>query len=447
MYGFMQRQGILASFTERPALLLLTSFLVTIVIGAFLLSLPLASRGGVSLSFVDAFFTATSAVCVTGLIVKDTPVFFSSFGLGIILVLIQLGGLGIMTISSAAALALRHGMGTRQRMAIQQLMDQSYYEELKAILKRIVQGTFLIEAIGAALLAAAWYDSKMGLLNSLWLGVFHSVSAFCNAGFALFSDSLIGFQDKPFVLIIHMVLIVLGGLGFSVIGPLIGFKLPRSLHARLTVTVTFILLIVGFVFFLVVEGGHGMAFQTMPQKFWNALFQSVTARTAGFNTVDLSTWSDASIVLFFILMVIGASPGSTGGGIKTTTLGVLVLSIISMIRGRSDVEYHGRRIHQEIIIKSITILILSLTLIYVFIILLAITESFPFRSLLFEVASAFGTVGLSLGITPDLSPLGKIFITMLMFLGRVGPLTAAMIIGERIVRLRMRYPAERVMVG
>lgn len=443
----MQRRGILAYYTERPAQLLVTSFLITIAIGALLLRLPLAVRGEGSATFIDAFFTSTSAVCVTGLIVKDTPVYFSSFGLGVILVLIQLGGLGIMTISSAAALALRRGMALRQRMVMQQVMEQTYYEELRDILKRIVQGTFLIEAIGAVVLTAAWYDSQSGFIHALWRGVFHSVSAFCNAGFALFSDSLMSFQDNPVVLTTHMVLIVMGGLGFTIIGPLLGFKLPRGTHARLTLTVTVILLLVGLIFFLVVEGSRGMVDQSFSQKIWGAMFQSVTARTAGFNSVDLTTWSDASIVLLFILMVIGASPGSTGGGIKTTTLGVLVLAIITMIKGRREVEYHGRRFPQEIVIKSITIMLLALALIYVFVIALMLTETAPFKSIMFEVASAFGTVGLSLGLTPELSSAGKVLITSLMFLGRVGPLTAAMIVGERMIRARFRYPEERVMVG
>lgn len=443
----MQRGGWASRFTERPAQLLMTSFALAIAVGAILLALPLSVRGEGAASIVDALFTSTSAVCVTGLIVQDTPTYFSNFGLGVILVLIQVGGLGIMTISSAVALALRRSMAVRQRMVMQQMMDQTYYEELRDVLKRIVQGTFIIEALGAVVLSLAWYDAQTGFLHALWLGAFHSISAFCNAGFALFSDSLMSFQDNPVVLTVHMVLIVLGGLGFTIIGPLLGFKLPRGNHARLTVIVTVTLLLGGFIFFLIVEGTRGMIDQPLTTKFWNALFQSVTTRTAGFNSVDIASWSDASIVVMSILMFIGASPGSTGGGIKTTTLGVLVLSIVSMVRGRDEVEFNGRRIPQDIVIKAIAIMLLALTLVYVFIVALFITEELPFRSILFEVVSAFGTVGLSLGITSELTSMGKTFITVLMFLGRVGPLTAAMLIGERIVRARFRYPEERVMVG
>ncbi len=443
----MQRRGIIAFYTQRPALTLATSFLATITVGTVLLALPLSVRGEGSASVVDALFTSTSAVCVTGLIVQDTPRYFSPFGLAIILMLIQLGGLGIMTISSAVALAIRRGMAVRQRLVMQQMMDQTYYEELKGILKRIVRGTFVIELVGAAVLMIAWYDERVGLIATLWKSVFHAVSAFCNAGFALFSDSLIGFQHNPLVLIVHMVLIVLGGLGFTVIGPLLGFKLPRGIHARLTVIVSAILLIGGFVFFLLVESNRGMIDQPVATKFWNAIFQSVTARTAGFNTADLTTWSDASVVLLIVLMFIGASPGSTGGGIKTTTLGVLVLSILSLVRGRAEVEYHGRRIPQEIIIKAITIMLLALALVYLFTIALMLTETAPFKVIAFEAVSAFGTVGLSLGITPELTAVGKVLVTALMFLGRVGPLTAAMIVGERMVRAAYRYPVERVMVG
>jgi trk system potassium uptake protein TrkH len=352
-----------------------------------------------------------------------------------------------MTISSAVALAIRRGMAVKQRLVMQQMMDQTYYEELKGILKRIVRGTFIIELMGAALLVIAWYDARVGLLATLWKSIFHAVSAFCNAGFALFSDSLIGFQDNPLVLTVHMVLIVLGGLGFTIIGPLLGFRLPRGIHARLTVVVSIILLLGGFVFFLLVESTRGMIDQPMTAKLWNAVFQSITARTAGFNTADLTTWTDASVVFFIILMFVGASPGSTGGGIKTTTLGVLVLSIFSLVRGRAEVEYHGRRIPQEIIIKAITIMLLALALVYLFTIALMLTEAQSFKAIAFEVVSAFGTVGLSLGITPKLTAVGKVLITALMFLGRVGPLTAAMIVGERMVRAAYRYPVERVMVG
>jgi trk system potassium uptake protein TrkH len=443
----MQRRGMVAHYAERPAELLVTTFLLTIAVGTLLLSIPLAVRGEGSASFVDALFTSTSAVCVTGLIVKDTPVYFSKFGLAVILGLIQIGGLGIMTISSAVALAIRRGMAVRYRVVMQQVMDQTYYEELQQVLKRIVWGTFLIEGIGALLLAWAWYEPQLGLMSTLWHSVFHSVSAFCNAGFALFSNSLVGFQGSPFVLIVHMALIVLGGIGFTVIGPILSFRLPRSTHARLTVIVTLILLVAGLVFFFFVESNRGMIDQPMSARFWNALFQSVTARTAGFNTVDLTTWSNASIVVLLILMFVGASPGSTGGGIKTTTLGVLVLSVISMMRGRSDVEFHGRRLPQEIIIKSIAIMLLSLALVYTFTVALMLTESASFKDVMFEVTSAFGTVGLSLGLTPKLSVAGKVLITILMFLGRVGPLTAAMIVGERMVKAAYRYPVERVMVG
>jgi len=443
----MQRRGILAYYTERPAQLLATSFFITIAIGALLLSLPLATKGEGGASIIDAIFTATSSVCVTGLIVQDTPVYFSNFGLVVIIILIQLGGLGIMTISGAVALAVRRGMAVKQRAVMQQMMDQSYYEELRHVLKRILEGTFLIETLGVIALMIAWHDPSRDFLSTLWISVFHSISAFCNAGFALFSDSLVSFQDKPLVLVIHMALIVLGGLGFTVIGPILGFRLPRGIHARLAVLVSVILIIVGFVFFLFVESTRGLLEHPLSTKMWDALFQSITARTAGFNSADLTTWSDGSIVLMIILMFIGASPGSTGGGIKTTTLGVLVLATISMIRGRREVEFHGRRIPQEIIIKATTILLLSLALVYIFTIALMLTESLPFKSLMFEVVSAFGTVGLSLGITADLSSLGKVLITILMYFGRIGPLTAAMIVGERIVRGRFRYPEARVMVG
>jgi len=442
----MQKRGILAYYASRPAQLLAVSFFLTIAVGTVLLMLPLAATGAAA-NIYDALFTATSAVCVTGLTVQDTPVFFTNFGLVVILLLIQVGGLGITTISSAAALAIKRGLGLGQRMVMQQMMDQTYYEELRDLLKRIVRGTFLIEGVGALVLSIAWYDANAGYLSGLWKAVFHAVSAFCNAGFALFSDNLMSFQGHPVVLVTHAVLIVVGGIGFTIIGPLLSFRLPRGIHARLAVVVSLILIFAGALFFLVVESTRSMVGEPLGTQWWNALFQSVSARTAGFNSVDINAWSDAPVLVLVILMFIGASPGSTGGGIKTTTIGVLVLSLVAVVRGREDVEYHGRRIPQDIVTKSISIMLLSLALVTVFTLALMITETAPFRSILFEVVSAFGTVGLSLGITPTLTSVGKVLLSVLMYVGRIGPLTVAMIVGEHMVRTKYKYPEERIMVG
>jgi len=441
----------------KPAKLLALSFVSIICLGTLFLTFPWATAGGHSAGFVDALFTATSATCVTGLIVQDTPTYFSRFGQTVILILIQVGGLGIMTISTSMALIFGRSISVRGRRAMQEVMEAIHPQDLRQILLYVLKLTFIAEFAGFLLLLARWRAELGGIARGVYWALFHSVSAFCNAGFSLFSDSLVGYRSDLAVNAIVGGLIVLGGIGFVVVSDVLRMDLLRtgprrmmsriSLHTRLALLVTFILLSVGTISLFFFEFDNILFDMPMSEKLLAALFQAVTPRTAGFNTVDIGTLSEVSLLLTIILMFIGASPGSTGGGIKTTTLGVLVLSVRSMLLGRREVEVAGRTIPQGVVYKATSIVVISFAVVVLFLILLLYTEEAPFLDLLFETVSAFGTVGLSMGATPSLTTPGKLAIILLMFTGRIGPLTLALAVGERTRRATYHYPDGRMMVG
>ena len=461
IYRMVRQQRVqeyLDTLQRYPARLLAGSFIIMIVVGTILLALPFAMETGQDIRMIDALFTATSATCVTGLIVVDTASQFSLFGELTILLLIQLGGLGIMALSASAAALLGKRMAVGQKVFMQNMFEQSDYEELKKVIFHIIRFTLVSEVIGAVVLALRFRDNFDSLLEAAYYGIFHSISAFCNAGFALWDDSLIQFADDPIVNTTISVLIILGGIGFTVVGPL--FSLVRiwlryrnnplkhiSMHAQLVLVMTGFLLFGGTLAFFFLESGNAFAELDLSGKLWASFFHSVTARTAGFNTVDLTSFSTASLFFFTLLMFIGASPGSTGGGIKTTTLATLALTAKSMIRKRSDVEFQGRRLPAVVITKSISIFILSLIVIPLSVLTLLITEDATFMETLFEVISAYGTVGLSLGLTAKLTLFGKLSITLLMFIGRLGPLTVALMAGEGTKSASYRYPKGEVLIG
>jgi trk system potassium uptake protein TrkH len=432
----------------QPAGLLVASFAGVSLVGALLLTLPLATQSGQSTSFIDALFTATSATCVTGLVVLDTPTHFSLFGQAIILLLIQIGGLGIMTLSTAGAFLLGRRMGVRQRMVMQEVLDSADSEELRKSLVAIVRGTLLIEAAGLLVLSARFAWRGEDLVNSLWLGLFHSVSAFCNAGFALFSDSLLGFKGDAAILLTISTLVFFGGLGFTVMGELAAYPRARrlGLHTRLVLVTTCLLLVVGTIFFYFSEVNSSMKGYSPTERVLSAWFASVTPRTAGFNTVPMAALSQAGILLTMVLMFIGACAGSTGGGIKTSTFAVMVLAIRALAAGKACVVF-GRTIPATTVSKAFSITSVSLCLTMLITLGLTWTESAPLHTVMFEAISAFGTVGLSLDFTPQLSKLGRLLISLLMFAGRVGPLTLALALGSARGGGDIEYPEGRVMVG
>jgi trk system potassium uptake protein TrkH len=437
-----------------PARVIASSFAGAILAGTVLLMLPAATRDGRGTGFVDALFTATSAVCVTGLTVLDTPTHFSRLGQVVILLLIQVGGLGIMTFSTFLAIALRQRIGIQDRMVMQDLLEESNIETLKRMIVGILKMTFVIECLGALALTWAWYDEAETLRQAVYLGIFHSVAAFNNAGFALFSDSLMRYRGDVLVNLTITSLIILGGLGFTVIFSLPELrrwrpgKLPRlPCHSKLVLATTGILIGGGTAVFLLAESSRTMADFTWSERLLAAYFLAVTPRTAGFNTVDTASLTDLSLFITIILMFIGASPAGTGGGVKTSTLALLVLSIRAILRRRDEVEVFSRTIPRETVHKALVIIAFSFSLINVFTIMLLLTDEAPLLPTMFEVVSAFGTVGLSMGLTPHLTTAGKIVILTMMFIGRVGPLTMALALGERHERARFAYPGERVMVG
>jgi trk system potassium uptake protein TrkH len=437
---------------ERPAQMFAASFAAIILIGTLLLSFPMASASGASVRLIDALFTATSATCVTGLIVLDTPHAFSGFGHVVILVLIQLGGLGMVTISSFVSLSLGRRIGLKAEAALGKLYEADRSRLLFDLIRFIVLVTLVIEGTGAVLLALIFWSQGLGLVTSVWYGVFHSVSAFCNAGFALFSDSLVGLNRSVPLLAVVGLLIVLGGIGFGVLSIVIQrlsrpSEVPRlPTHVRLSIRGTIGLLALGLVLLLLLEWNHSLAGLSLLDRLSNAAFQSLTCRTAGFNTVDLALLGPASVFLMILLMFVGACANSTGGGIKVTTAMVLFHAVLSMMRGRNEVEAMGRVIPGGTVYKSVVVATLSLLLITAGIFVLLGTQEGPFHWILFEVFSAFGTVGLSLGMTVLLDDFGRFVIVVLMFVGRVGPLTLALLLEPRRGR-PYRLPEASILVG
>ena len=420
------------------------------LIGTGTVAILLLNANSRPLTFVDALFTATSAVCVTGLTVVDTGKDLTTASQLVLLLLIQLGGLGVMTATTALSLLMRERIGLRQRMFFAGGFGLDSPSGVIRLLIRILSLTFAIEAI--AVFPLYWGFSRAGLSpeQSLYNAVFHSVSAFCNAGFSLFSENLEGFSSGILVPGTVMVLVVLGGLGFIVLSELKEtFREPAriSVHSRLVLLTTAGLVLFGTALLLLCEWNRSLESMGVGWKIWNALFSSITPRTAGFDTVALSTFSSAGLFVVTLLMIVGASPGSTGGGFKTTTLAVLLVSTWNVLKGRSEVHLWNRRIPIRVIQRAITMIVLYLGILGIGLMTLVLLEPFPFRSLLFETASALGTVGLSLGITSQLSDPGKLVLVLLMFWGRVGIITFLYGLVKREARGKISYPDAEIPVG
>jgi trk system potassium uptake protein TrkH len=434
-----------------PAQLIVVSFAAAIAAGTVLLRLPLAHGTGVEIGWIDALFTATSAVCVTGLAVVDTGRDWSPFGQAIILLLNQVGGLGILTVGSLLALVTGRRLGFRHRLQLQTQLNALQVGGVVRLVRRIVLVVLGIELLGALALYVR-FAAVEGWGPGAWQALFHSVSAFNNAGFSLYPDSLERFVADPVVNLAVIVLVVLGGLGFVVVVNLIARyrqqqRTPLSLHTKLALTATAWLIGTATVVLLLLEWTNPATLGELswPTRAQAALFQAVTPRTAGFNTVSYAAMSEASLMFTMLLMFIGGNPGSTAGGIKTVTFFVLVGSAWSISRGRGELHLFNRRVPLEIAVRAGVITLTSFMVIALALTLLAITDAERgMLALAFETVSAFGTVGLSMGATPDLSAPGKIIVALLMFIGRLGPLTMALALVERPVIERIEYPAEEV---
>lgn len=438
--------------TGNPPVTLMLSFLLVILFGAILLMLPVSSKLKTVTPFMDALFTATSATCVTGLVVVDTGTHFSFFGQMVLLMLIQIGGLGIMTISTVFAIILGQRINLKLENIMYQVVGGSYAVNVFQLLKSIVLVTLVIESVGTLLLFAR-FAQDFQPMEALFLSLFHAVSAFCNAGFSPLGNNLVSYVDSLAVNLVITALIIAGGLGFSVIIDLQHHALKKdrarklNLHTKIVLVTTAFLLVLGFTVFYLAEYNGAMRGFSIHRRILSSWFQSVTLRTAGFNTIDLSQIGKASVLISIVLMFIGASPGSTGGGIKTTSFAVLTLSVISLLKGKRHISVFKRRIHEYNFREATGLIMLSITIILVVLFFLMLVEPHAFDKLLFEAVSAFGTVGLTLGITPQLTVIGKLLITILMYVGRIGPLTMIYAFSTRAKQININYAEEKIPIG
>lgn len=450
-----------ASFARqriRPAAAFVLVFLALIVLGTGLLLLPRSTPVGNPISLLDASFTATSAVCVTGLVVRETGAGFTTFGQTVILVLIQLGGLGIMSLTAALALLLGRGIGVRESSLLREVFQVPMLNEVGRMIRFIVSMTFVLELAGTI----AIYRGLNGVISDngsrLFVAAFHAISAFCNAGFSTYGDSLVSLSGNPLVAGTATALFVLGGLGFGVVAQLFAWLRGRQLrlqgreyrlglHGRTVIFVSALLLVVGTVLLLTLEWNHGLAGQSPLAKIGHAFFQAATCRTAGFNTMDLNLLTPASLFLMTILMFIGGAPGSTAGGVKVTAVAIVWANLRSIGQGLSSVRLGQRELEPVHVQRAMLVLSTGLVVAVVAVFVLLISEGAAFMTTTFEVFSALGTVGLTLGLTPLLSPVGRIVIMVLMFVGRLGPLTLASSLTGQGREPRVRRPRGKIMIG
>ena len=449
-----------------PAQVLVIGFFIIIVIGGCLLALPIASQNNQSIPFLDALFTATSAVCVTGLVVVNTYAHWTLFGKVVIICLIQIGGLGFMTLVSMIFVLLGKKITLKDRLIMQEALNQDTMAGVVKFTLHIVKGTFIVEGVGALLLATKFVP-EYGFIKGIWYAIFHSISAFCNAGFDIIGyENLTPYRGSIIVNLTVMSLIILGGLGFGVwIDVFHGFKMKRqsnkrftwkqvfhrlTLHTKLVLVISSYLIVIGFVFFFIAEyqNVETLGLLSLKDKILTALFQSVSPRTAGFNTIALDGMKDASKLMMIILMFIGGSPAGTAGGIKTIAVGVLVICAISTIKGKDSTEVFERRIPAKAILRSLAVIMIALAVVLGITMILSFTEDAQFIDLLFEATSGFATVGSTLGVTPNLSFIGKIIIIIDMFIGRLGPVTmaVAIMIRQGNHKSAIQYPEEKIIV-
>lgn len=446
---------LFGGFHLRPAQLVLISFSVVILLGTFALMLPVSTVSGKSLAFIDGLFMATSATCVTGLSTVSLMNDFTMFGQLVILLLIQIGGLSIMTLVASMTILLGKSMQMKERMIMQDLLDVSSLEELFEMILGIIKYTFFIELWGAIVLTIAFSLEGFEFSRALYYGFFHSISAFCNAGFALFDSSLESYATSPLIHGTIAILITLGGLGFIVlkeIQDIITRKksiIRLTVHSKVVLMMSATLVLAGTLMIFFGEFLYALDGHSLWEKIQISIFQSVTLRTAGFNTIDLTSLKPYTLYGMTLFMFIGGSPGSTAGGIKTTTLAILLQSIKSTLLGKKSVEILNRTIPSPMVIRATALTFISILITSFFILIVKMIEpDQQFFPIFFEVLSASGTVGLSLGVTPELSLLGKIAFALLMLIGRIGPLTLMLAISQKQRSAgKFNYPDGRIMIG
>ncbi len=432
-------------------------FAAIILLGTLLLMLPFASKSGESAGFLNSLFTATSATCVTGLIPVDTGMSWTFFGQLVIIALIQLGGLGFMTVITMVSFLLRRRIGLSERLIMVSTLNLNDMDGVVRVVRHALIGTFTLEGAAAVLLSFRFVP-QFGLLGGIWRGIFHAISAFCNAGFDLVGGkfgaftSLEGYNDDPYVLCIIMALIVIGGLGFFVWEDIVRARSWKglSLYSKMVLSITAALLLGGAFFFFCAEYSNPETFGNMPvwQKALNAMFQSVTLRTAGFASFNQGGLKDSSIALSCVLMLIGGSSGSTAGGLKTVTAAVLLLGLRSNLAGREQVTIRGRAISYRKVMDAMTLALILLVLFLTGSIVISLADSVPYLHAAFETASALGTVGVTVGITPGLSPLSHVMLICMMYLGRIGVFSFSIAFLTRSrYPAKIKYPDLNVMIG
>ncbi len=454
-----------------PTQIILTGFLAIICVGTFLLTLPISNKSGEITPFLTAFFTATSAVCVTGLVVENTLAYWSEFGKIVILTLIQIGGLGFMAIVTMIYMLFRKKVTLRSRLIISESLNQPTFHGMVSLVRKAIIGTLVIEGICAVILAIIFYSTQdITVFKSLSLGVFHSISAFCNAGFDIIGEnSITPYSTNYLFNFVIMFLIISGGIGFAIwidIVKLFKYKFvnskpsPRqrlnklSLHSRIAIASTLFLILLGGLLFFLLEHNNvaTIGYMSLPEKFLTSFFHSVSLRTAGFNTIPMSELTDASKFISTLFMLIGGSPGGTAGGLKTVTLAVVIFTAFSVIRGNDETVIFNRSIPTKIYRKALAVTIIYIMIFFIATILLLVVESnsgFSYLDVSFEVASAVGTVGLSTGITSELSYFGKIIIIICMYLGRLGPISVGVALTTKLSETNnsLQYPEENILVG
>lgn len=450
------RESSLFKRKLKPEQVLLLGFFLLILFGGLLLSLPIASQAPGSTSLVNALFTSTSAVCVTGLVVYDTASHWTLFGQTVIMVLIQIGGLGFMTFGILFAILLGRKIGLKSRLLLQESLQDFSLQGVVKLSLRILAITLAIELVASFFLMVRWIP-VFGLKRGLWMSLFHAVSAFNNAGFDIFGQtsgafsSLTAFYNDPLILGTLSFLIIIGGLGFTVLIDLVRKRRFSNLvlHTKLIVTITLILIASGTLAIYLLEMSNPATLGQMGffQGLGNAFFQAITPRTAGFNSIDIGAMTMGSHMILLLFMFIGASPGSTAGGIKTTTFATMFLGLFTIVSNKKDLVLFRRKIPSQQIYRVFMILVIALGVVATSTFLLTITETAPFLDIVFEVVSAFGTVGLTLGLTQELTIFGKLVIILTMFIGRLGPATVAFAIARERKQVEIGYPEERIILG
>ncbi|WP_052220993.1 TrkH family potassium uptake protein [Clostridium homopropionicum] len=434
-----------------PVQILALGFGIVILIGALLLMLPIASKDGTVTPFIDAFFTSTSAVCVTGLVTLNTAEHWTYFGTTVIIFLIQIGGLGFMSFATLFALILGKRITLKERLIMQEAMNTFSLQGLVKLAKYILIFTFAIEGAGALFLSTQFIPDY-GIGKGIYFSIFHSISAFCNAGFDLTGNSLVPYAENSVVILTISALLIIGGLGFAVWAEIYNYNGTKkiSLHSKLVIGMTILLILVGWIFMFLFEMNNPKTIENMSMKgkLLSAFFASVTPRTAGFNSIVTSDMTLAGIFLTIVLMFIGGSPGGTAGGIKTTTAGILFMTIISVMKNKEDTEIFDRTISKGLVYKAFAISTIAIALIIIETMILSFTElGASLEYIIYEVTSAFGTVGLSLGLTPNLSLVGKVFIALTMYIGRVGVLTLLLALSNKKNGNTIKYPEGKILVG